>query len=187
MLICFRKMMVKFNLRATFVNMASHTTEQRAFILRVSLLFRKVQVQVNCRHFNVRVAPKSSVMNFQPLSFSAWSRMVYDTRLSWHYFLKWFLWALLKNNVDNSRQNFAYLKSKMCTITRHFGNNGYFPHWAHFWVSLLGNSAAASPHPTPSNTGVGARVINCGTRSGRHITEHRSTQILHARISFSGP
>ena len=71
MLIRFRKMMMEFNLRATFVNMASHTTEERAFALRVSLLFRKVQVRVNCRHFNVRVAPKSSVMNFHPLSFSA--------------------------------------------------------------------------------------------------------------------
>lgn len=71
MLILFRKMMVKFNLRATFVNMTSHTNEQRVFILRVSLLFRKLQVQINYRHFNIRVAPKSSVMNFQPLSFSA--------------------------------------------------------------------------------------------------------------------
>jgi len=71
MLIRPRKMMVKFNLRATFVNMASRTAEQRAFILRVSLLFRKVQAQINCRHFSVRVAPKYSVMNFQPLSFSA--------------------------------------------------------------------------------------------------------------------
>jgi len=35
MSIRFRKIMMKFNLRATFVNMAPHTTEQRVFILRV--------------------------------------------------------------------------------------------------------------------------------------------------------
>jgi hypothetical protein len=69
MLARFRKVVVKFNLRASSVNMASHTTEQRVFIVTVSLVLRKVQVQINYRHFNVPVAPKSSVMNFQTLSF----------------------------------------------------------------------------------------------------------------------
>jgi hypothetical protein len=35
------KMMLEFNSRASFVKMASRTTEQTVFIVRVALLFRK--------------------------------------------------------------------------------------------------------------------------------------------------